>query len=616
MRDTSDATPGPQGVLKQLENDFLNVVIHADASLEITDKRRGEVWRSGPVAIQEEGPIDEGSVFARTDRTICEQYPGRFAGTVDGAPDGEQLRFQLIGRQGEVMGGLLCDLTLERDELVLRLVEIDDAIPSLFFPPPLFSESVVLPERTGKWFRHIPERSVWQRTLYKLHQHISMRWYGGLRGDNGWMCIFEDGWADSCVMKFNLTLTAGWLKSLGRWTPRSVRYCFTDNGYVGMAKRYRTWAKSHGLFHSLAEKLEHLPHLANLIGGRTASMFFADARRTERDLEDDVIDPTADTCVSTHFGRATVDVRATLDGPVVIHKFRDALEHQAAMRKSGMTKGMFNYQGWIRNGYDASHPDVWPPEESLGDIEELRALLAPDPDFIKSLHDNYLDIYEDCPSFPHGVIVRSNGRLMAGGIWSERQCYILNSRDSLAYVKRNWPDISSLGVNGMYIDTLTTMELYESYEPGNTLTREQDFACRQAIVRFFYDNGIVFGSENISEITVMGGSYGNIHHPDARVPGQNIPLFQLVFGDCCLLGISGERLSRIANGAKPTDVDGDWHEQTATSELMCHRFLDEACMVEELEYANGRSVIVNFSEAPFTQNGRTVAANDYLTTAV
>ncbi len=58
-------------VLQQLENDFLKVRIYNDASMEITDKKRNQSWVSGPVAMQEEGPIDNGYVFNRTDRSFA-----------------------------------------------------------------------------------------------------------------------------------------------------------------------------------------------------------------------------------------------------------------------------------------------------------------------------------------------------------------------------------------------------------------------------------------------------------------------------------------------------------------------------------------------------------------
>ncbi len=88
-----------------------------------------------------------------------------------------------------------------------------------------------------------------------------------------------------------------------------------------------------------------------------------------------------------------------------------------------------------------------PPKKPSVHIEEFKDLLTiPEDTIISSIHDNYLDIYEDNPSFPGGVIVRPNGQYMTGGIWSARQCYILNSRNSLGYLKRNWEHLKTLNL--------------------------------------------------------------------------------------------------------------------------------------------------------------------------
>ncbi len=627
MREMLTLEPGRE-VLQKLENNFLKICIYNDASMEITDKQRQQNWLSGPVAMQEEGLIDEGYVFNRTDRSICEQYPGRFSGT----KEGDNIRFILIGRQKEKMGEFVVNYQLEKDEMLVKILDIDDKIPSLFFPPPLFSESIILPERTGR--KYNAPGSYWTRTIYKLHQHISMRWFGGLNGQNGWICILEGGWADSVLMKMCLTISAGWLKSLGQWTPRSLRYCFTENGYVGQAKRFRQWAKDNDLFHPLTEKQKQLPHLDKIIGGRIVGLYLGDSKRRKSDFENLLVDD-----------RDVIDKH--LNTVHVHNSFADAIKIKEKYKQAGFKKGVFNYQGWLNGGYDHSHPDVWPPDPALGSLDEFKELLTEKGDFITSIHDNYLDIYDDTPSFPKGVIVRPNGRLMTGGIWSHRQCYILNSRNSLAYLKRNWKHYKSLGIKSMYIDTLTTMELYQSFEKGNTQTREQDFYQRRELAKFVYDKGIAMGSENISEISVMYTAYGSIHSPGERVQGENIPLFQLVFGDCTLLNMGREffgptknsskqfidrQLTTIANGGfmifgcwqrkwnetllknfKNSFHVDQWHGKIATSELINHQFLDENDKVEELEYANGHKAIVNFGDKDFFYNNKKIKAFDYLT---
>lgn len=108
IREVLTAEPN-RAVIKTLENDFLKIIIHNDASMEVMDKKRKQTWLSGLVAMQEEGPIDEGYVFNRTDRSISEQYPGRFLGT----NEGESIRYILIGRQKEKMGEFVVSYQLQ-----------------------------------------------------------------------------------------------------------------------------------------------------------------------------------------------------------------------------------------------------------------------------------------------------------------------------------------------------------------------------------------------------------------------------------------------------------------------------------------------------------------------
>lgn len=52
----------------------------------------------------------------------------------------------------------------------------------------------------------------------------------------------------------------GWMRSLDRWTsPRRLRYGFTDDGYVGLAKLFRGWARERSVWHGLEAKIEANP---------------------------------------------------------------------------------------------------------------------------------------------------------------------------------------------------------------------------------------------------------------------------------------------------------------------------------------------------------------------
>lgn len=618
-----------KSILKNLENEFLKLVVYSDASLDILDKKRKTQWRTGPVAMQEEGSLDIGHVWIRQDRSVCEQYPGRFIGE----KYSDILQYTMLGRQNEIMGKFKCNFQLDKDELILRMIDIEEQIPSLVFPPPIISQSLILPSSQGLWIKK--PFNVWHRQVYKLFSQVNMRWFGGLKGENGWMAIFEEGWADGCILGITLTLSSGFLKSMNHWTPRSLRYCFTDNGYVGMAKRYRKWAMDHGIFKSLKEKAEHLPQLKNLFGGRFLSVFLASAKRREQDVEDQLI-PVDD------------KLKQEIKQAKVNWHFKDATEIFEKAKSLGMKKGTLCLQGWIKDGYDASHPDIWPPEPLIGSIEEIKKACSENGSYFTMLHDNYQDIYETSPSFPNGVNINIRDRLMTGGIWSERQCYILNSKNSIEYAKRNWENLKTLGQQGMYIDTTTTMQLFESFEKGNTQTRLQDYQRKCELMKFFYDNGMVLGSEQISEISVLSNSLGMMHGRELdRIPGERIPLWHLVFHDTCLIttaiatpiteenkkmyykcledmlygcllttGIWSDKSEKGMKGmfeylVNTLHVD-QWHNQIATDEMITHRFVSEDNLVEETEFSSGKKIICNFSNEPRTIDGKQIASCDYL----
>ena len=387
------------------------------------------------------------------------------------------------------MGTFMCDVRLDGPWLEFRLSNIDERLPSLVFPTPIESESLVFPSGVGQWLRKpIPDRR-----FLTFFSHLNMRWFGGLKGDSGWLAVFHKEFADAGVMAAELSASPCWLKSLGRWSyPRSVRYRFTKGGYVGLAKAYRKWAIENGLHKSLLEKMAEIPALKNMLGGRFVSITQACPAYTRQYFENRL----------KKYDETMIDGKLKKN---ITHA--EAMKIIKQMKRLGMKKGAALLRGWISGGYDWSHPDIWPPTQELGSIEELKALCALVNPITVGLHDNYQDIYEQCASFPEGVLRKANGELMAGGYWSGGQAYILNSRDGVKYARRNWEQIKTLNPASMFIDTTTTVQAYQSFEPGNTLTRSQDVEFRSELLRFFDKNKIILGSEGGADFGVPYADY-------------------------------------------------------------------------------------------------------------
>ena len=615
----------PVSKLKHLENEFLSVQIFSDASAKITDKANNVNWDIGPVAVQEEGPIDIGHIWVRTKRSFCEQYPGRFIGK----PAGNYIDFMLLGRQNQVMGHLVCNPILENDWLIYKIIKIDESLPCLVFPPPVICESLVIPSNIGKWLRKPPAESRFERYFHPFWTDLNMRWFGGIKGSGAWLAILDGGMPDAGAVTVNRSISPAWLKSLGQWSPPfSVRYKFTKGDYVTLAKTYRKWAIENGIFKSLEEKISENSLLKNYIGGRLLSFHQAGPPLKHRDAED------------LWLTKEQTQKRAT-DKMRIDFTYSQVLQAIERAKTLGFKNGPVIIRGWINGGYDASHPDIWPPEPSLGTIEELKQILSLSAPVVAGLHDNYQDMYDTTASFPKGVNRTADGRLMPAGFWAGGQAYAINSRNGLEYAGRNYRQIKSLSPAAIFIDTTTATQMLQSYEKGNELTRAGDLKYKSELLKFFRQQNLLVGSEETADFGIPYVDWFENRH--TRTQGESVPLWPLVFHDAAFCGryispIMGEsRGDFTANYPvwledmlwgyfllfsinpqwkneqqfKETFHVDDWHRKIATAEMLSHRFLTEDFKVEETVFSSGQAVICNFSDEPRQVEGTTVPAKNY-----
>ncbi|MCL1888527.1 MAG: hypothetical protein FWF96_06615, partial [Kiritimatiellaeota bacterium] len=270
-------------------------------------------------------------------------------------------------------------------------------------------------------------------------------------------------------------------------------------------------------------------------------------------------------------------------------------------------------------------------------------LLAEAGDYTVGIHDNYQDIYPNSPSFPKGVLIRRNGQPSQGGFWGWARCYVLNSRDSIAYQKRNWEHLGPLAPRFVYADTIGASTLLESYEPGNTLTRAQDRAFKSALLKFYTDRGVAAATENGQDYCAVHASWFAANR--VHTPGETIPLWDLVYHDAAFSG-DGTRLDAgLKNGKNDPDLlkylvwghmlhyfyiggrdDLDlynrhrettmfvdqWHAKTALDEMTSHRHLTPDGLVEESTFASGRTVAVNFGPEAVTVRGIKISGHGFV----
>jgi hypothetical protein len=603
-------------VVQTLENDFLKFTINDDCSGKIVNKQSGQTWAMGPVVWQDVGEINDEVVWTRNPRFWADYFIGRFTAEMDA----DDLIISVLGPPWtEPRGTFRARWSLEGEEITLQISEIDEALPSLNFPPPIVSKSLVVPDGIGKWIREGQTRM--EARFVTQNNGLNQRWVGGLAEDEkqGWMITFEENYEHQGAYINGLTVSPTFLKSKHQWkNAYSIRYGFTENGYVGLAKKFRAYARELGLFRTLEEKCAENPDLGKLLGGRIISFFQCSTERAEN--PENFYRPA---------GENRLDVKIT---------HADAAKIMVMAKEWGMKKGLFNLRGTFPGGYDDRHPDIWPPEPALGTIDELKDLMNQDGDLLATLHDNYQDMYIQSPSFPDGVIKTSDGHMMCGGYWHGGLTFILCSKEQERYARRNWEQLKTLGLKAHFVDTLSCVRFYECYDEDHPLTMDECRASKQKLMKFFKDQGIVLGSEEAADFGMYHIDWLENRH--THVPKESIPLWPLVFHDAAFYarystgGTSGgEPVSQLENwlwgymaywpandlaswpgqeeAFKASLALDDFHARIGMDEMVNHRYLQDG-LVEETEFSSGVRVIANFADEPRTVDGAEIPARGHL----
>jgi hypothetical protein len=465
------------------------------------------------------------------------------------------------------------------------------------------------------------------RFCWPFFSDMNMRWFGGLQGLNGYLAILPgQQCADAVISATEMSAAPLWLQRRDKWSGgRKIRYEFLRGNYVALAKAFRAWAQANGLHRSLTAKLRETPALSALTTGRLISIMQAEPAEDPQYYQDRLTTPPT---------------------PNPASQFRIHLTHSQTAQvlrelpAAGVPRALVVLRGWIRGGYDWSHPDIWPPDERLGSVEELRALCSARGPLTVALHDNYQDSYRHNPSWPHGVDRTREQRPLRGGYWDGGQAYILNSAAGVEYAQRNWKMIQQLGPRAMFIDTVTAPQTYQSYDPARLQFRAEDIAGRVRLLEFFRKQGNVVGSEEGADFGVPAVAWFENRH--VRRAGETVPLWSLVFhdavvnvrytGDTTRIATAGdtgkeypawllemlwgyaalsglrsfEERDNAYKGMRATRQVDAWFALIATDSMDDHAFLSSDETLERTQFSSGRSIVVNFAPEPQTYAGRTV----------
>jgi len=451
----------------------------------------------------------------------------------------------------------------------------------------------------------------WSLVTYGGHG-LCMPWTGVVDPETGQSAMTILQTPDDADMEFKKQ--DGLLTFQPRWEPshqrlgyyRRMLLSYIDKGgFVAMAKRYRSYAKTNGLFKTLATKKAENPNVDRLIGAVNIWNWDMDGVALCKEMKAMGFDR-----VLWSRGGTASEVKAIAD------------------------------MGFLPGRYDI-YQDVWDPKNSLS--------------------------WMPTEGWPEDLVIEPNGEWMKGWAHPDKhadgsitwyQGGVISSGAGLVRAKKKIPeDLAKIPYLARFIDTTTASPFREDYNPNHPLTRSQDRANKMALLAFCSkDMKQVVGTETGIDPSVPVVEYyegmmslGPYRLPDAgtfmmdyKKPTPDflkyqvgatyrIPLWELVYHDCTVAqwywGDASNKapevwdqrdLLNILYGTAPLlmfDKDRwakekprmlqtyknvcEWTRKVGYDEMLTHEDLTFDHSVQRTTFSSGRSVIVNFGEIPY-----------------
>ncbi len=390
--------------------------------------------------------------------------------------------------------------------------------------------------------------------------------------------------------------------------PRRMLYHFAERGgYVALAKRYRAYAAATGLLKTLREKRRERPAIDKLVGA--------------------------------------VDIYAGADFGNLEELRQFGVDRALVYGFSGDRVREINDLGYLTTRYDI-YTDLYEPGTPPSTWERCEGFAFPD-DVIKTADGSNQIGW--CP-----VPNPQTGR--------DDPSYVICWACGLRTLRQKMPKrLADSPLQAYFLDCVTSAGMYECYDPRHPLTRTADREVR--VAQFAYlagDLGLVVGSEAGRDWAVPVADYfeglmstatwmaapqelqglpfeaieSNPRYEEYGLnPNRRVPLFQLVYGDCCestwWWGDNSHRmysawaqkdLLQMIHASMPMwilwrpqqdlflanmerfkecyDNVCRWRRVVGYDEMTDHERLSPDGLVQRSRFANGASVVVNFAAEP------------------
>jgi hypothetical protein len=572
----------------------------ADATLDVTDRRSGRVWKqqaSSPLVVLDARPADAGFDLRLLEPASMLQVEAAIR--LDAKKPELLVELSAVGEEGS---GLPAETKMTSN---------------FHFPPPFVTspgELLILPVNEGISYP-VDDPALGPMSYYLYGGHgLCMGWWGMTDGDASVMAVVET--PDDARVRIPkidglLRLEPEWEPQKGRFgPPRRIRYVFFDaGGYVAMCKRYREYSQQIGLFKTLAQKREEIPAVDRLVGAVNVWCWDRDPVGICRELQEAGIER-------------------------ILWSNRSQPEQLDRMNAMGVLTSRYDiYQ-------DAMDPANFPK--------------------LRGVHGDWTsDAWpQDLMLDARGDWIRGWRVLGKDGEWYP--CGVLCDRQAVEYARRRIPpELETHPYLCRFIDTTTASSWRECYSPEHPVTRSESRHWKMQLLRYMSEEcDLVTGSETGHEAAVPYVHYfegmlslGPYRVPDAgrnmaevldEVPERvakfqtghyyRLPLWELVYHDCVVAqwywGDYNNKLPSLWDrrdlfnalyGTPPMFMfrRDYWREHrdrfvqsyntaatiacaTGYHEMLSHRWLTDDHAVQESRFANGVVVTVNFGDKPYT----------------
>ncbi len=535
-----------------LEGPNLRVVVHKGTmAVDVTDKVTHTTWKMSDngkhdLTIKNAEGMRELSLGG-ADAVITPTRRGHWLGIA--------VRFTYLPIKLDVL------LQPRLDEVSFRLSPTQEdrvvfaAYPRPFDLPQSPDAMSIIPVQEGfllpgdyKFPVSVGHRAMARVTGLETYQKLSMPWWGQVQGPSSVMAFLETPDDATVYLRHPAggptELNTLWLPSLGFMRyPRRVVYIFRPHwNYVSMVEYFRHWMQQHGEWRTLTEKAKANPRI-NDFRGAVHINAMAVVNITEPIRIPGL--PTGKNRQSRRYYH--------------VDSFSSIAKWMSEVRKEyAIDRAVLQLYGWSVCGADNMHPDNLPPNKAAGGVTGLDDLsrMVRALGYQLWLHVDFNDIYEAAPSFnPRLLVKEENGDWPHVDAWAGGPSSNLCPLEAMYFIKRNLtrgyggaPGILSMtAVDGLFLDTYPVD--FECFDPAHKMTRSEDHEAMIRQFQYISAKGLETSVENWDWYTVpyetdlWATQFAGYPFPkDANhLEGIPVPLFNLAFHDCLLIGFNPNR---------------------------------------------------------------------------